>query len=537
MNVAGVARSRLRLLRNAFRGGGRSDRRRRLNPALSLVLLTLFAAMVYLTMATTFEPLAAAGPDGGARVLALILAAAVAGLIVFDVHFAVSAVLLDSDLELLRRAPIRRPALLLLKLVDSLPRTASIVAAFAGPAVLAYAVAWPLPAWAWLLAVIQLAALWALPLGLGVAFALLILRRVPARRAREALGLLATFFITSVWLINSFVLPRMVEHAGAFGASLDRWGTAAAFSPPHWAARALAAAADGRTAESLALTLALVAAGAAAMAIAAVTAAAQLDVVLARIAQGEAPRSRRAGAAPRRASPSHARGGLFAAVIRKDARLLARDWTVLSDVLAAAALWTLLPLVSAPLQAFPAQVTARAMMVALAVALGYEVAARTVPFEKDGLVWMRLAPIAPARWAAAKLLGAGVLSLALMLLAATGVLLALKVGGAWPAILVLALSALALSLALGFWTGIVFGDPKWTNPRAMLHLGGRLTATGLLLLQAGIWLGLAAAVDGFAHVLPPGIELWGPPLVALPVVALALVAAVGRLRSPAWPPL
>ena len=538
MNAAAVAHSRLRLLRNAFRPRGRSASRRRPNPAASVLLLGAFASLVYLTMATTFAPLAGAGPDGGGRVLALILAAAVAGLLVFDVHFAVSAVLLDSDLELLRRAPIPRAALLLIKLVDSLPRTASIVLAFAGPAVLAYAGAWPLPIWSWPLAAIQLAALWALPLGLGVTFALLLLRRVPARRAREALGLLATFFITGVWLVNSFVVPRLVEHTDALGASLERWGAGAAFSPPHWAARALAAAAADRPLEAIGLTLGLALAGAVALALAAMTATAQLDTVLARIAQGETPRSRRAGAtAPGRARPTDERGGMFAAVIRKDARMLARDWTVLSDVLAAAALWTLLPLVSVPLQSFPAEVIARAMMVALAVALGYEVAARTVPFERDGLVWMRLAPVRPVRWAAAKLAGAGMLSLALMAVAATGVVLALGVGSGWPGFVSLALSALALSLAMGFWTGIVFGDPKWTNPRAMLHFSGRLIATLLLLVQAGLWLGLTAAIEGFAHLLPPGIEVWAPPLVALPAAAIPLTAAIARLRSPGWPPL
>jgi len=96
------------------------------------------------------------------------------------------------------------------------------------------------------------------------------------------------------------------------------------------------------------------------------------------------------------------------------------------------------------------------------------------------------------------------------------------------------LPALGLSLALGLWTGSAFGDPKWTNPRAMLTLGGRLLASGLLLLQAAGWLGLAAVGEFFGENLPAGFRLWGPIALAIPLAALPLRAAAARLRNLEW---
>ena len=110
----------------------------------------------------------------------------------------------------------------------------------------------------------------------------------------------------------------------------------------------------------------------------------------------------------------------------RDARLFTRDWTLLGDVLTAAALWTLIPLVGAPLHPSSSAALARAMLLALTVGLGYEVAARSLPFERQGLAWVRLAPIPAGRWVAAKLTGAFILSLPIMLVAVASLALAVN---------------------------------------------------------------------------------------------------------------
>src|SRR5206468_372204 len=152
---------------------------------------------------------------------------------------------------------------------------------------------------------------------------------------------------------------------------------------------------------------------------------------------------------------------------------------------------------------------------ALTVGLGYEVGARAVPLERDGLAWCRLAPVPPLRWNLVKLAGGAALSFPLMLVAAVVVRLALPLSWlAWAEALVASVSALGLSLCLGLWTGWKFGDPRWTDPRAMLTLNGRLIAAAALIAQAGMWLGLLALGERFREALPPGILMWGPPVLA-----------------------
>src|SRR6185503_18644583 len=95
--------------------------------------------------------------------------------------------------------------------------------------------------------------------------------------------------------------------------------------------------------------------------------------------------------------PDRARA-LLGVAIRRDVVLVLRDWTALGDVLTAAVLWTLLPLVGVPLMSITHPVLARTMLLALTVGLGYEIASRAFPFEGRGWAWMRLGPVPALRW-------------------------------------------------------------------------------------------------------------------------------------------
>jgi hypothetical protein len=209
-------------------------------------------------------------------------------------------------------------------------------------------------------------------------------------------------------------------------------------------------------------------------------------------------------------------------VMRRDAKLFVRDWTVLGDVLTAAVLWTLLPLVALPLRPLDSPALVRAMLLTLSVGMGHEIGARAFPLERRGVEWMRLAPVPAGRWAAARLASAGGLALALVAVAGSSQGLAAGLApGDWLALAIAVVPALALAVAIGLWTGATFRDPDWTSARAVLPLEGRLIAASLVVAQVAAWLVLTVHVES----IPILDQVW---MILLPaaIVACGLTALV-----------
>jgi ABC-2 type transport system permease protein len=533
VNLRGVVRARARLVVRAWLAG----RGRRRGPFGALVTFAL-GAVAYSAMALVFTRLAGDGLDapGGAGLLALVEGATLLGLLALDLQDAVATLIADPDLALVRRAPVPGTALFAIKLADALPRTTLLILVLALPGALAYATAWPVEPWVWALAPVLLAALWAIPLGAGAAVALALLAALPARRVREGLGLIATVTVSGVWIANTLLLPRLGDPAGALATGLGalaRPGPAlAALSPAHAFASAFEAASRGAAGEALRAGAWLGLAAGVALAAAALVAGALLDRVQSRLAAGDA--GPRAASRSRRARPAPIRGVTRAVVVR-DLRLFVRDWTVLGDVVTTAALWTLLPFVSAPLfEQTPALLT-RATLLTLAVGLGYEIAARMMPFERRAAAWMRLAPVRTSSWLAGKAAAAALIALPLLLVAAGGMAAAMPLGPEeWSRVACLAVPALALALVTGLWAGTVFGDPDWTNPLAMLDFGGRMVGIALLLGQAGVWIGFATLAFSAPGGLPAGLEFWGPAALAGAAALGVVRATLGRLQAPGF---
>jgi len=537
----GVALSRLKLARRALLGTGHARHpgagpgSRAAGPGL--VLAAALAAIAYGGMSALFRSMDAAGatPRELSQLLGLLFGIALAALLVFDLEHAVSALLLDRDLELLRRAPVQPWELLVLKLADALPRTLGPLVVLVLPALAAWAALRPLPPAAWLVAPALLACLWAIPIGLGVVFALALLRRLPPSRAREGLSVLSTLAMATLWIANLLLVPRLAASPGDPFEALRAWLAAAptvlAISPGAWAAEALEGARTGDWATAARAGGLLGALAAAAGALALWSTGGALDQLLDAV-RTPAWRGARPGAVPRGGVEPGPRGGFLRSVLTRDRRLFARDWTVLSDVLTTALLWTLLPLAGAAFHPLPPTALVRVMLMMLAVGLGHEVAARAFPIERRGQVWMRLAPIPAGRWVAARLSSA--LALALPLVAVAGLALGLSAGlsaADWVRVALAVLPALLLSLSIGLWVGASFGDPGWTHPRAMLSLTGRLTSAGFMVLQVGLWL-LVFTLAGEATA--NGSQdplLWAPAAIGLPLALLPIRALTDHLRQ------
>ena len=541
MIVPRVVLGRWRALRNTLLpGAGRRSPRRAMAARAAAVLGLLLGVMAYLVVHRLLSLLI---DDGGGLADAVAAIAAIVnftlvGLFVFDLHEGLSALLSDSDLDLLRRAPIRPAALLGLKLLDALPRTSLLLLVLVAPSVAAFHTLFHLPGWAWLLLPFQLVALWAIPLGLGTAASLLLLRHVPARHAREALGLVSSLTLFALWLANSFLLPRIGTAAAPVldvRATLARLTELTSPTPGAWMAHALESAAGGDLGLSLLATLAILGAGSAAVLLALAIASRDLESVQTRILSGG---GRREDRSPRvRRVPSPGVRGLVPAMLARDGHLIARHWTILGDLLTTAVLWTLLPVVAAPLFDASREMLARAMLLGLTVAIGNEIAARVLPLERRALAWSRLAPVAPARWLLARLAGAGIFAALLLALATAGTVRALELDSAQVLRLIAVLvPALLLALATGVWAGAAFGDPAWSNPRSMLTPAGRVIATLSLVAQAVGWLLLAGAMPDMPGPIAGRTLQLAAGVFAAALGGIAFMDASRRLANaePAW---
>jgi len=390
-------------------------------------------------------------------------------------------------------------------MLDALPHSLPLVLTLALPAAIGFAGAYGAPAAGPLGLVLALAALWLPSLGVGLAFALPLARLLPPARARDLLGLLATFALVAAWLVNALLVPRIGLESLSPGAAREALATPPAWLPSAWAADALATRPAG--AAPLA-RLALVAI--AGLALAWWSTLRHLDAALDRTQ--DAPRR-----VPARTNRRVARSWP-AAFLARDASLFGRQWTVAADVITASLLWMLLPLLSVSL--FPAGDVelARAMLTLLAVGIGYEVGARALALERGALAWAHLSPLGCSRWVLGRLAGVGLLATAILVPAGAAVAIGFRLPPAvLPVLAEWTLCAAAISISIGLLTGAAFADTGWNHPRAMLSLPGRLAGTLLLLLQIAAWLWF----DASEIQLPGGLLLLGGLAVAAVFVALA----------------
>jgi len=479
VNLAAVARTQWLAARRSIWSGGRPRR-----GVAAIVLSLLMAGAFAVTFVVLFGALEREGAPAEARVrvlgwgftFALVL------LSLGDLLTVVSAAVTAPDLERLLAAPVRPRELLLLKLLQTLPRTLGPVVAIALPAALCFGAANggvnPV------VFVVALATLWAVPLALGSALAIPLLRLAPAARLRESIAVLATLAFLGGWLANTFWMPRLLASADV-GARLRAIPPLPAWSPATWAAYALAAAGE----RGLKALAACVAASIGALALAFAVA----ERLLARLQPAAAP----APGMTVRGSVRRA-GTLAGAFLRRDLALFSRDWPVLLDLVARLLLWTLLPLAILPLTPMPPAELVRAMLVTLTLSLGNDIGTRVLPLERHALAWARLSPVGGARWVLRRAVGVGALSVVILFAASclAGAAVRLSPAGILDAF-VFALPAAATALGFGLLIGAVLADPGWRDPRAMLGPGGRTVSALVMLSQGAVW--VAAS-----HALGPG---------------------------------
>ncbi|NOT35243.1 MAG: hypothetical protein HOP12_13940, partial [Candidatus Eisenbacteria bacterium] len=134
------------------------------------------------------------------------------------------------------------------------------------------------------------------------------------------------------------------------------------------------------------------------------------------------------------------------------------------------------------------------VLLAIGTGLGGELGARLVPLERRGLAWARLGPQPSGAWVTAKWLTSLIVGTPLVVLIWALTVFGLRLPPESAAVaLATGLLALAGGAASGIWIGAAFGDPEWTNPRAMLRLAGRVLSLIAFVIQAAM-LGLLILV-------------------------------------------
>jgi len=158
---------------------------------------------------------------------------------------AISTFYLSADLELLMALPVRRTVLFYARLTDTVLQSSWMMAMFGLPLFFAYGVVYE-AGWDYLaLLAVTLPAFVMIPAAVGVCLATVLVRVVPARRAREFMAIAGLFGLIAIVAFirllrpERFMDPEAFESLAAYVAELQ--APSPVLFPPRWASDVLVA--------------------------------------------------------------------------------------------------------------------------------------------------------------------------------------------------------------------------------------------------------------------------------------------------------
>ncbi|HEY6380068.1 MAG TPA: hypothetical protein VI316_12910 [Candidatus Dormibacteraeota bacterium] len=528
-----LLRARLRMLVNGELRGGRERR------ALTLVLAVAAAGAMSAGYRTATAAFGVSDPDpAGLEPIVAGLCGMIAGFIaVTAITFALSAFYFARDLEPLLVTPVPPRTVLLTKLYVQLATGLAIGALLAGAPIAAYlerhGVLIALP---WIgLCIVALAVY---PLAAGTALTVMIVRLLPARRVRDAGGLLITVAVFAITGFNLAVhgpgaftrTPGLLDPSRQSGAADISW------LPTGWAARSVVAVINRDLVTALLWGLPMI------------IGAVVLLTLVARLL--EAPfltgfqRSLEAGRGRRRRRPARAAAGsgrrpAWVMIARKDLRETLRDASQLGQLMLPLALFAIY--IASPTNVGLNRTTDVPAWFGTVLTAGFAslfaasgVALRGVGGEGRRLWILRVAPIHARDLLAAKCASGAVIAVTLgVVLVAVGAI-RLQLGlleGAMAALVLGVIVAGLVGLAVGM--GAIRPHLDWSDPRRSVGIGTSLAFLGV----GSIYLGAAFVLLALPYERPhPGlVPIMAADLsvasLALLVAAVALIAGAVRLRA------
>ncbi len=244
--VLALLRPRLLSQRNRWRRSSRAERGTILffgviGFAFWVGVFALFAWLV-----TTFHSVEVFGPILSRKLLEMLMLGLFGLLCFSNVVTALSTFYLSDDLELVLSLPVSRESFHFARLVDTITQSSWMMAFFGLPIFVAYGLAYE-AGWTYVAAAaVVLPAFVAIPAGIGVGIAGVLVRVFPARKIREALVLVGIIVLVAGFVGLRAIRPeRLVdaesfENVAAYVANLQT--PVPTITPPRWASDVLVAA-------------------------------------------------------------------------------------------------------------------------------------------------------------------------------------------------------------------------------------------------------------------------------------------------------
>lgn len=197
-------------------------------------------------LVTTFHSVEVFGPILSRKLLEMLMLGLFGLLCFSNVVTALSTYYLSDDLELVLSLPVSRESFHFARLADTVSQSSWMMAFFGLPIFVAYGVAYE-ASWVYVVTLaVVLPAFVAIPAGIGVATAGILVRVFPARKIREALVLVGIVVLVAGFVMLRAIRPeRLVdaesfESVAAYVANLQT--PVPTITPPRWASDVLVAA-------------------------------------------------------------------------------------------------------------------------------------------------------------------------------------------------------------------------------------------------------------------------------------------------------
>ncbi len=485
------------------------------------------------------------GPEAASKVLAPILFALLVALLLSGTTICIHVLFISQDLPLLLSAPLSRRTVFVYKLIEATLGNSSLFLMLGVPVLLSFGAAQQAAWWYYPGMLVAAAVFLVVPTGLSAMVALLAVRLLPVRRAREVMSAALALVFLAIWtgmqLLRTSLDANQVAGVGSI-LSFAR-GNWLAATPAGWLAAILSALLQGKWITVL-VSGGLLMGSTAVMIIVSV---ALVDAVYSRGVGKEEFVAQAGEVGGRHGRTVGNTGSLLRAAFLKDLRLLRREPTQLVQLVMLAAMMIVMAIVlkrdnqGEPLSRLE-MLMPFIFVVMFSAMSTVGISARLIPLEGKAFYLTKIAPQPPIRFLAAKLLLGWMLGTVVALFGAA-VVTALFAHSLLVALGVFTVASLVcLSTGgIGLVLGAFFADFDWESPKRMITVGGGLLSAVVPLVYAALLAALAFAVYQLLYGLF-GVTLTVAALagacmvivVSAGVAVASLLAAGRRVQTMAW---